>query len=441
MSDNSHSGNRTAYTAEWIFDGDHVLQNHAVIVEDRTISAVLPLVDLPADIPLQQYSACTLIPGLIDTHMHFMRWKGPLFLAYGVTTIRDTGNDLQWILQCRAEWPQQDWPRILSLGPLLDGTPPGHAQVARPISDLEDAVEAVRQTAATAVDGIKLYAGIAAEWIPAMVQASHAAELKISMHCLSHGVLVAARAGIDEFYHLDGILADVWPDHPPGWLSVWGDPDFGKTWDRQQQVADTIAEIGLTSTPTLAYWDSQWRMRQETGPYPEERQYMPADLFQWSAAEPDPELGATWRRALEAAQRFQSLLVDRDVPVLAGSDTPCGGILPGQSLWRELVLLIETGLTPIDALRSATSAAADFLECPDLGRLQKGQIADMAIVRGDLTQNIPDRPEIELVVRGGANYQPDTLLQTAKTVDPSWRHEPWGKQFAQHWARRMAKRA
>ena len=432
MRQNTSTTARTAYAARWLYDGTRVLENHAVIVEDSTISTVLPVADLGPNIPLQHHAGCTLIPGLIDTHMHFMRFQGPLFLAYGVTTVRDTGNDLEWILQCRREWPQQTWPRLICLGPLLDGTPPGHPLVARPINDPDDALAAVRQTAAAEVDGIKLYASIEAAWIPAMVRESHAAGLKVSMHCLPHGVLVAGRAGVDEFYHLDGILADIWPEHPPGWLSVWGHPDFGKTWDRQQQVADAIAAMGLTSTPTLAYWDSQWRMRQEAGPFPAEGRYMPADLFRWAAAEPDSELGATWRRALEAAQRFQGLLLAREVPVLAGSDTPCGGILPGQSLWRELALLVEAGLEPIGALEAATAAAADFLERPELGRLQKGAAADMAIVHGDLRQGIPDRPQIELVVRGGATYRPDQLLHAAETIDSSWRDDPWGRQFAQH---------
>jgi len=137
---------------------------------------------------------------------------------------------------------------------------------------------------------------------------------------------------------------------------------------------------------------------------------------------------------MAAAQRFQGLLLARDVPVLAGSDTPCGGILPGQSLWRELSLLVAAGLAPVDALRAATSAAADFLGRPELGRLQKGCAADIAIVRGDLTRDIPDRPEIERVVRDGVDYQPAALLQAPD--DSAWRNDPWGRQFAQHWSKR-----
>ena len=424
-----------AYAADKVFDGDRFCADHAVVIAKDQISALLPVAELSPNTPVDYYPGCTLVPGLIDTHMHFLRWQGPVFLAYGVTTVRDTGNDLPWILQCRTEWRDRPWPRILSLGPLIDGDPPGHALVAYRVSDAESAVAAVRATAAAGVDGIKLYASIAAEWIAPMAAASHEAGRKISMHCLPHGVLVAGHSGIDEFYHLDGILADIWPDHPPGWLHVWGDPGIAKTWDRQQRVADEIAALGLVSTPTLAYWDSQWRMRLKSGPWPEEQAYMPADLFKWSSAVPESTMGHVWQRALEAAQRFQCLLNERGVVVLAGSDTPCGGILPGQSLWRELMLLTETGLSPAVALRAATAAAADFLERPRLGRLAAHCVADLAIVRGDLSRALPDRPEVELVVHSGTPHRPADLLRQPN--DPTWRSDPWARQFEQHWTKRM----
>ena len=440
MSEISRPGSRRAYASEQIFDGERVLENHAVLVDNDLVSDVVALPDVPPDALLHQRPNCTIIPGLIDTHVHFMRWQGPIYLAYGVTAIRDTGNDLQWILQRRREWPDQSWPRILSLGPLLDGPAPNHPVVARRITDLDSATAAVRETAAADVDGIKLYVGIAAEWMPAMARESHKAGLKISMHCAANGVLAAGRAGIDEFYHLDGILADVWPDHPPGWLYVWGDPDFAATWDRQRQVADAIAESGMTSTPTLAYWDSQWRMRAEVGPSPEERRYMPPDLAQWQSAEPDSAAAETWRRALDAALKFVGLLLDRAVPTLAGSDVPCGAILPGQSLWRELALLAESGMSPERALGAATSDAADFLEQPQLGRLCKGRSADLVFVRGNLLQRIPERPEIDLVIRGGDVYQPQELLRTAEATPPILQNEPWAEQFELHWEKRKANR-
>lgn len=432
MTEVSRTGDRTAYTSDRIFDGEHILRDHAVLIENGTVSGVVPLPDLPPDISLHRQSHCTIIPGLIDTHVHFMRWQGPVFLAYGVTTVRDTGNDLQWILQCRKEWPEQSWPRILCVGPVLDGPSPNHPVVSRSITDLDSATAAVRETIAAGVDGIKLYVGLAPEWVAPIVRESHERGRKASMHCLAHGVLTAGRAGIDEFFHLDGILADVWPDHPPGWLATWGHPDFAGTWDKQQHVADAVRELGMTATPTLAYWDSQWRMRAEIGASPEERRYMPPELFRWTSAKRDAVSARTWRRALDAAQAFTGLLLERDVPMLAGSDTPCGGVLPGQSLWRELYLLVESGMSPVYALRAATSDAADFLERPELGRLHKGQCADLVFVRGDLSAQIPEQPEIVLVLRGGVAYKPDKLLQTAEAS--MWENDPWARQFRRHWS-------
>ena len=436
MNEDWRSCGPIAYASERVFDGDRFLGHHAVVIEKGMVSDVVPLAALPRNIPSYQQPDCTIIPGLIDTHVHFMQWQGPLFLAYGVTAVRDTGNELQWILERRRQWQDNPWPRILCLGPLLDGPSPHHPVVARRITDLDSAIAAVRETLAAGVDGIKLYVGIAPEWMPGMVRESHEGGRKVSMHCLANGVLAAGRAGVDEFYHLDGILADVWPDHPPGWLDVWGDPGFAGTWDRQQEAAAAISHMGMAATPTLAYWDSQWRMRAEEGASPEERRYMPPDLARWASAEPDSAAAARWRCALEAAQRFMALLLERHVTVLAGSDTPCGGILPGQSLWRELSLLAESGMSPPRALRAATSDAADFLERPGLGRLRKGQSADLVFVRGNLTKHIPQRPEIVLVVRDGAVYQPPELLQAAEAAASTMTSDPWARQFERHWTKK-----
>ena len=88
-----------AYAADKVFDGGRFYATHAVGVAKDRISALGPVAELAPDTPVDHYPGCTLVPGLIDTHMHFLRWQGPVFLAYGVTTVRDTGNDLPWILQ------------------------------------------------------------------------------------------------------------------------------------------------------------------------------------------------------------------------------------------------------------------------------------------------------------------------------------------------------
>ena len=419
-----------------LFDGQRVLEDHAVLVEDGVVLGVVPSCAVPAGTVQHDYPGCTLLPGLIDTHVHFMRWQGPQFLAYGVTTVRDAGNDLAWILDRRGEWKGKAWPRILCLGPLLDGPAPFHEHVSRRCADRADAVAAVRETAAAGVDGLKLYVGLDPEWLPAMAAEGHAAGRKLSMHCAGAGVLRAAEAGVDEFFHLDGILADVWPDRPAGWLELWGTPEFACTRERQHEVADHLATTGITATPTLAYWDSQSRIRAVGAAEAACRTGIPPAIVKWQSAPADPACGERWRRALHAAQGFIGLLVERNVPVLAGTDVPCGALPPGLSLWTELTLLVGAGMTPQEAFRAATSAAAEFLGRPELGRLSPGAAADMVVVRGNPLQRIPATPDIVTVVLDGVFHRPADLVSPKGEADPIPEDEPWAIQFEHYWASR-----
>lgn len=423
---------RAAFTADRIFDGERVLSDHAVVVDGDHIAEVVAASSVPPDVPVVSEPGCTLMPGLVDIHMHFMRWMGPLFPAYGVTTARDTGNPLACVLPWRAEAPRRPWPRILCTGPLLDGPVPLHPRVSRACRDLDDAVSAVRDTTAAGVDGIKLYNRLDAAWLRPMVEETRAADLKVCIHCQHFGVLQAGRAGVEEFFHLDGLLVDICGEKPPGWLEYWGTPEFSQTADRQAQVADEIAALGMAATPTLAYWDSQWRLRMPTRVYSEELRHVPTDLIRWQAPPPNRTLQARWREALAAAQRFIGLLLERGVTVLAGSDTPCGPIPPGASLWRELSLLVEAGMSPTAALRAATAETGRFLGHPELGRLTPGAIADMAFIRGNPLDAIPDRPDVALVVQAGVIRRPADLLADAANSEFD-ESEPWAVQFREHW--------
>ena len=427
-----------AFSGARVFDGERAVVDQAVLVEDGMVSGVVPRESVPREAVLYHEGDCTVLPGLIDIHVHFMRWQGPQFLAYGITTVRDTGSDLEWILERRGEWAENRWPRILCLGPVLDGPAPVHEFVSRRCTDLADAVTAVRETTARGVDGVKLYVGLSPDWVPSMIEEGHAAGRKVSMHCLGGGVLGAARAGLDEFFHLYGILVDVWPGHPPGSLEIWGVPEFAGTLDQQRAVADRIRESGITATPTLAYWDSQWRIRTPESLGPESLRHTPSSMIKWQAVPPDPSFSEQWRCALRAAQNFVGLLLARGVPVLAGSDVPCGLVPPGLSLWRELSLLVEAGMSPQEALRTATSDAAAFLDRRELGRLSPGSAADMVFVRGNPLDRIPSRPDVAMVVHNGVVYRPEDLPVAA---EQSLEDEPWATQFRRHWERRTRSQA
>ena len=426
---------RCACTADRVFDGERVHTDQAVVVESGAVVGLMPRAALPPGLPMTDHAGCTILPGLIDAHSHFMRWQGPAYLAYGVTTVRDTGNDLAWILARRREADDRPWPRLLALGPILDGPQPIHPHVARRCADAADAVAAVDETLDAGVDGIKLYVGLPADWLPAMVRRTHERGARASIHCGGIGLRAALHAGVDEFFHHDGVLAAVWPGgRPPGWLDAWGDPGVGATWDEQRRLADAIAHSGATATPTLAYWDSQGRVRTPVGHGAAAAALVPLRLTTWQSARADPVAADKWRRALAATQRFTSLLLERQVPVLAGTDVPCGALPPGLSLWRELRLLTEAGMSPLQALGAATSAAAAFLRRPALGRLAPSAAADLVIVRGDPLAAIPESPDIVRVMRSGILHEPASLLRQTEPMvcDPASAADPWTRQFAQH---------
>lgn len=433
-----------ACTADRIFDGHRTHTDAAVIVKNDRVVALLPLAELAVGMEIRRFPGCTILPGLIDTHIHFMRWQGPGYLAYGVTTIRDTGNALRWILDRRREAADSPWPRILTLGPLLDGPTPFHQEVARRCENADDALRAVRETLEAGVDGIKFYVGLPVEWLPAMVDACHREERKASIHCGGSGLRASMRSGVDEFYHLDGVLVDVWQEgRPPGWLDTWGNRRFRSTWDAQQHLADDILAAGITATPTLAYWDSQWRTRTTQGHEPEAAALVPPVITEWQSALPDQAASDTWRRALDAALRFTGLLIDRGVPVLAGTDVPCGAVPPGLSLWKEMRFLAEAGMSPEKALRAATSDASTFLQRPELGHLLPNTMADLVVVRGNPLATIPESPEIVHVVKAGHSFNRRDLLEQACNplhdglakagLDPQ-APDPWVVQFELHYA-------
>ena len=112
---------RWACCSDRLFDGDQVQRGWAVIVEGPSIVATMPAAALPPDMPTLSISGGTILPGLVDVHVHFGRWQGPLYLAWGITTVRDVGNDPEWILARRAEAPLHPWPRLVCVGHMLDG--------------------------------------------------------------------------------------------------------------------------------------------------------------------------------------------------------------------------------------------------------------------------------------------------------------------------------
>jgi len=432
MSVQATCGRPFACCAGQVFDGEQVFPDAAVLVAGDTVLGVVAAAAVPPGWQIIGGPELTILPGLIDAHVHFLSWQGPHYLAAGVTTVRDTGNDLDWIMARRAEWRDRPWPRLLCVGPVLDGPQPIWS-FGRACADAAAGVRLVRELVASRVDGIKLYAGLPAAWLPPIVAAAHAVNLPVAMHCQNASALAAAAAGVDEFFHLDGLLPDLWPERPAGWLEVWGHPDFSQTADRQRRVADEIKRLGIVATPTLAYWDARARSARPGYDDVTGDERLPAAVRQWLGRifprQPDAAAAAQWQRALAAAQAFVGLLVEREVPILAGTDVPCERLLPGHSLWRELQLLVESGMPVTRALQAATLDTGRRLGYALVGKLGAGCAADLVLVRNRVLDAIPAAPDIAAVVRGGRVFDADELRAAARADVPDPATEPLGQAF------------
>jgi imidazolonepropionase-like amidohydrolase len=359
----------------------------------------------------------TLIPGLIDAHVHVTDWALPLLLRYGVTTVRDLHNVPGYILPLARE-DAPDRPRIVAAGALIDG-PGSFWKDARIVTTVADARAAVRDQVAAGAGVIKVYTRLHVALVDAIVQAARARGVPVAAHLGKTTAIGAARAGVSSIEHLSGI-ADAASDQPARLLAAHDDflggwTAFEREWARLDPARlDDVARIlrgsGVVLVPTLALHEAFSRLADPdllrdpalAGVPPQvlEREWDPKDIMGragWTA-----ETMAAFKQALPLMQRFVAGYVRMGGRVVAGTDMPQQFVVPGASLHRELQLYVAAGLTPAAALKTATADAADLLGLADrTGTVAVGKDADLVLLDADPLANIAATMRVRLVVRAG----------------------------------------
>ncbi len=359
----------------------------------------------------------TVIPGLIDAHVHVERWSPPLFLKYGVTSVRDVHNAPDVILPlAREDAPTR--PRIIAAGAMLDG-PGSFWPNAIVVSDLASVRAAVRAQVEAGAGVVKVYTRLSSSTIAAVVQEARARGVPVAAHLGKTTAVQAAVAGVTSIEHLSGI-ADAASDDP-GALSrahadfLGGWTAFELEWLRLrqpalEQVARTLVERGVVVVPTLALHEAFSRLASpdlkndpalaDVPPEVRETSWAPSDIM--TRARWTPATLAQFARALPVLQRFVKLYVQLGGRVAAGTDTAQQFVVPGASLHRELELYVDAGLTPAQALKTATTDAADLLGIASrAGSIDIGKDADFVLLDGDPLADIRATRRIVNVVRMG----------------------------------------
>ncbi|MEV8439546.1 amidohydrolase family protein [Actinosynnema sp. NPDC051121] len=337
-----------------LFDGHRVVPRADVLVDGPLIAEPGGRCDVVVD-----GRGKTLLPGLVDGHTHAFDGSLAAALAAGVTTELDMFCLPRNLARQRALAASRDDVADLRSAGVLAPAPGGHpsqllaslgdeAEPFETVADVAGARGFVAARAAEGVDYLKVVVDdgavhgttlpvLAPDVVQALVEAAHEHGLKVIAHAITaQEVGIAVDAGVDG-------LAHVWCDA--------GDDLVGR-----------VAQRGVFVVSTLVYFESI------TG----------------QASTVDHAAHGSFEHALHAAR----VLHEAGVPIVAGTDANPWSPRHGVALHRELELLTAAGLTPVEALASATSVPALHFGPADRGRVEPGARADLLLVDGDPTTDI-----------------------------------------------------
>lgn len=386
-----------------LFDGELVRERVSVIFSGDVIEAIVADPDDTglADIAVVVDGAGhTLIPGLIDAHTHtFSRTALERSLDFGVTTSIDMGTAHPQshapLRQEQARGAVHVRADIVSAG-LAVTVPGGHGTqfgVAIPTLAVDDDAAAfVDERIAEGSEFIKLivddfsvvgmqFPTLSSAQAEAVIAAAHARGRLAVVHARDReAYLVSSRAGADGFVHalsesLPGDeLLDSMAGHDPFVI-----PTLTETEGTQGRSGGTLFAEDDYIGPMLA---------------DREKQSLRRKRFE------NPKVSFDFSIAL----RSVAAMHDRGLMIVAGTDAPNPGTAAGASMHRELELLVDAGLTPLEALRAATANAADAFRLSDRGRIRPGYRADLLLVAGNPTESITDTRRIKGVWKAGQRH-------------------------------------
>jgi imidazolonepropionase-like amidohydrolase len=409
-----------------------LLSDKAIWVRGERVEAVCRPSDLPADLPRIGLSGHTILPGFIDGHVHTEEWHAPLFLAKGVTTVRDLGCELESILDRRTRWSAAaaQAPRLICTGPVLDSPGNTWSEVTRIVRSPAEARLAVDALAARGVDQIKTYALLDLPTYRAIVDQAHHHGKRVISHLGKHvNARQAIEAGVDEIEHLSGVSEAMWWEKNEAsdrweWIQLWSEIDLA----RMEALIDLILAQKTRMAITRLVWlrlAGAWDPRHRDHP---QMAYVPGPLLKfWDQFLPHQEQSREYPKDIRVPTRqdrlqmvagmtiFTTELIKRKARILVGSDVPFLYLIPGFSFHDELWALLECGAGEAAVLQAATLHGAEALEIDHLaGSIDAGKQADLLIVRGNPLEDMRDLEQIAATVRGGCWHDPQELLAKAR---------------------------
>ena len=398
--------------------GKPPIPNATVVIENGKIIAAGPRaqIKVPKHAKVIDAAGKFILPGLWDMHAHFeqVEW-GPIYLAAGATTVRDCGNELEFITAVRDAIANGRGlgPRILAAG-VVDGDGPLALGVER-VNNAAQAKEWVDRYYDLGFQQIKIYSSVKLVNVEAITAEAHRLGMTVTGH-IPEGMNAyqGVEAGMDQINHIQYVADIMRKPVPPNSKRVdriEAAANIDLSSPESQRAIEFLKSHGTVIDPTLVVFESF-----TVGPdrplaslEPGVTKVAPELAEQFAGGGVPPEYRDAIRRQFTKYVAIVGALHRAGIPIVAGTDQS----VPGHSLYREMELYVEAGFTPTEAIQSATIVPARVMkQDAESGTIEPRKRADLILVEGNPLENIHNIRNVKTVITGDVAYNCAELWQS-----------------------------
>jgi imidazolonepropionase-like amidohydrolase len=390
--------------------GSAPISDSAILIEKGRILAAGPrsTVKIPHGATKIDARGKTILPGLWDMHAHFeqVEW-GPIYLAAGATTVRDVGNEFEFITAVRDAIKNGRGlgPQMLLAG-VVDGSGPLALGVER-VDTPEEAKMWVDRYHDAGFQQMKIYSSVKLEELKDVTAEAHRLGMTVTGH-IPEGLNAyqGVDAGMDQINHVDYVAAIMRPPLPENAtrtdrLKAGAGIDVNSP-EAKKAIA-FLVEHGTVIDPTLAIMESftATSAKPFSSFEPGVGKVAPELAEQLSMSSPPTPASELIDKVFDKEVEIVGALHRAGIPIVAGTDQT----VPGHSLHREIELYVQAGFTPMEAIQAATIVPARVMGIDkETGTIETGKRADIIILTANPIESIRNIRTVEFVITNGTMY-------------------------------------